>query len=69
MYNQINFEFLTLHHEGGGQIPPPLWLWSLIALTGRFWLVPSSSQLGHMSTFDDPDPIKFKGTLCSSSPK
>ena len=22
MYNQINFEFLTLHHEGGGQIPP-----------------------------------------------
>ena len=43
----------TLH--GGGHNDHPQQLWSFTAPTGRFGLVQSSYEFGHMGTNYDPD--------------
>ena len=47
---------LTLRYTGGGHNDHPQQLWSFTAPTGRFGLVQSSNELGHMGSNYEQDP-------------
>ena len=49
---------LTLRYTGVGHNDHPQQLWSFKAPTGRFGLVQSSYEFGHMGTNYDPDQKK-----------
>jgi len=51
---------LTVRYTGGGHNDQPQQLWSFAAPTGRFGLVQSSYEFGHMGTNYDPDQKIFK---------
>ena len=46
---------LTVRYTGGGHNDQPQQLWSFAAPTGRFGLVQSSYEFGHMGTNYDSD--------------